>query len=213
MFRRVNHLGTTVHHCLSAGSTGIIGSSSSSSSGSSSIISSTSSSSGGCCRVGVPATGGDSHALGTAALWTARRYNLLEHPTKGSPHMKHLDLYARRDPQLAPYLLREVDIEYKRKCRKVNFLMWTIFFTMAIALQSRIQGESMHHLRNYAALTRAEQEAKDEDNVCRRKAMVEVMGLVVHAFDRDQTWSREDKKRAQQILLSSSSSVSSSSSS
>lgn len=135
------------------------------------------------------------------SLYFGRRFNVLEHRTKGSPHMKHLDLYARRDPQLAPYLLREVDIEYKRKCRKVSFLYWVVLFTMAIALQSRIQGESVHHLRNYASLINLEQEAKDADNLERRRILVEIMEVCIKAFNRDQKWRKEDYNSVRNSIL------------
>lgn len=135
------------------------------------------------------------------SLYFGRRFNVLEHRTKGSPHMKHLDLYARRDPQLAPYLLREVDIEYKRKCRKVSFLYWVVLFTMAIALQSRIQGESIHHLRSYATLINLEQEAKDADNLERRRILIEIMEVCINAFNRDQKWRREDYNSVKNSIL------------
>lgn len=133
-------------------------------------------------------------------LLIGRRFNILEHRTKGSPHMKHLDLYARRDPQLAPYLLREIDIEYKRKCRKVNFLVWVVLFVISVALQSRIQGESVHHLRNYASLVKLEEEAKDVDHQTRRRVIVEIMDVIVSAFNRDQTWTKKDTKKAEQVF-------------
>lgn len=135
------------------------------------------------------------------SLYFGRRFNILEHRTKGSPHMKHLDLYARRDPQLAPYLLREVDIEYKRKCRKVNFLFWVIIFTMTIALQTRIQGESIHHLRNYASLINLEHEAIDADNLERRRVLVDIMEACIDAFNRDQKWTSEDLKRVRSGIV------------
>ncbi|CAG9576853.1 conserved hypothetical protein [Leishmania major strain Friedlin] len=131
-----------------------------------------------------------------AAMQYSRRWNLLEHRTKGSPYMKHLDLYARRDPQLAPYLLREVDIEYKRKCRKVSFLVWVVIFTVSVAWQTRMQGEALHYMRLYASYVRAEQDAKDEDNIKRRKAFVGVMNVVKDAFDRDQRWTAADEAKA-----------------
>ncbi|AYU80134.1 hypothetical protein conserved [Leishmania donovani] len=131
-----------------------------------------------------------------AAMQYSRRWNLLEHRTKGSPYMKHLDLYARRDPQLAPYLLREVDIEYKRKCRKVSFLVWVVVFTVAVAWQTRMQGETLHYMRLYASYVRAEQDARDEDNIKRRKAFVGVMNVVKDAFDRDQRWTAADEAKA-----------------
>ncbi|EAN94468.1 hypothetical protein C3747_385g47c [Trypanosoma cruzi] len=135
-----------------------------------------------------------------SALQCSRRYNLLEHKTKGSMFMKHLDLYARRDPQLAPYLLREVDIEYKRKCRKVSFCIWMCVFTVVTAFQMRMQGEQLHYLRLYADCVRAEQDAKDEDEIRRRKAFVAVVNVVRDAFDRDQKWSRSDHEKALKVL-------------
>lgn len=136
-------------------------------------------------------------AIGPGIILNGRRFALLEHRTKGCPHMKHLDLYARRDPQLAPYLLREVDIEFKRKCRKVNFLIWGTLFTMAILLQARIQSESVHHLRNYAYYVRDRQEAKDKDSIIRRKALVHVLGIIVDAYNRDQKWTESDARKAE----------------
>lgn len=130
------------------------------------------------------------------ALQYSRRWSILQHSTKGSAYMKHLDLYARRDVQLAPYLLREVDIEYKRKCRKVSFLVWVVIFTVAVAWQTRMQGEALHYMRLYASYVRAEQDAKDEDSIQRRKAFVGVMNVVKNAFDRDQRWTSEDEVRA-----------------
>ncbi|KEG10192.1 hypothetical protein DQ04_04061020 [Trypanosoma grayi] len=134
------------------------------------------------------------------ALQCSKRFNLLEHKTKGSMFMKHLDLYARRDPQLAPYLLREVDIEYKRKCRKVSFCCWMCIFTIVTAVQMRMQSEQLHYLRLYADCVRAEQEAKDGDEIRRRKAFVGVMNIVRDAFDRDQSWNRNDQEKALNAL-------------
>ncbi|KAH9588961.1 hypothetical protein LSM04_007270 [Trypanosoma melophagium] len=134
------------------------------------------------------------------ALRCSKRYNLLEHKTKGSMFMKHLDLYARRDPQLAPYLLREVDIEYKRKCRKVSFCLWACIFTIVTTFQMRIQGEQLHYLRLYADCAKTEQDAKDEDEIRRRKAFVAVMNVVKDAFDRDQSWNKSDQEKALKAL-------------
>lgn len=149
---------------------------------------------------GVCQASSSSRLFPPPSLQCARRSNLLEHRTKGSPHMKHLDLYARRDPQLAPYLLREVDIEYKRKCRKASFLVWVVILTMGVALQWRIQAESVHHLRHYAVLVKMEEEGKDEDSLERRTALVGVMDLVVQAFHRDQRWGRGDVAQAKKVL-------------
>lgn len=114
--------------------------------------------------------------------------------------MKHLDVYARRDVQLAPYLLREVDIEFKRKCRKVQFVVWMTIFTVATCLQIRLQGETLHFIRLYAGYVKAEQDAKDEDNLKRRRAFVGVMNVVKDAFDHDQKWSKMDEEKAMACL-------------
>lgn len=134
------------------------------------------------------------------SLTVSRRFNFLNDSTKGQHFMKHLDLYARRDVQLAPYLLREVDIEYKRKCRKVNFLVWLAICTVTIALQTRLQGETLHYMRLYSSYVRAEQDAKDEDNIKRRQVFVYVMNVVKDAFDRDQVWRNTDEDRAIKYL-------------
>ncbi|KAG8347783.1 hypothetical protein ERJ75_000537700 [Trypanosoma vivax] len=138
--------------------------------------------------------------LSANSLLYSRRYNLLEHRTKGSMFMKHLDLYARRDPQLAPYLLREVDIEYKRKCRKVSFCVWVTIFTIVLTFQIRMQGEQLHYMRLYADCTKTEHDAIDNDNIKRRKAFVSIMNIATEAFDENQKWSVTDQERAVKAL-------------
>lgn len=98
--------------------------------------------------------------------------------TKGNPNMRHLDIYARRDPQLAPYLLREVDIEYKRRCRKVNFLVWMTLFTAVSLFQSRESLETAFYMKNYTQLLREELDSKDDDMDLRRGKMVQLLKLV-----------------------------------
>lgn len=120
--------------------------------------------------------------------------------TKGSPYMKHLDLYARRDPQLAPYLLREVDIEFKRKCRKLHFCYWVGICTMLILYQQRIMTETIHYLKGYAEFVEAERGAKDDDNALRRRALVRCMNLVKLAYSRDASWSTHDTAQAVECL-------------
>ncbi|EPY42983.1 hypothetical protein AGDE_00940 [Angomonas deanei] len=145
---------------------------------------------------------GPLNAVRGAVLMTPSRFGMLEHKTKGSPYMKHLDIYARRDPQLAPYLLREVDIEYKRKCRKVKFLVWLILFTVSMALQTRMQSEELHYMRLFAELMKKEQDAKDEDNVKRREIFVQYMNLVKDAFFRSQKWTKSDDLSARNAFRS-----------
>jgi hypothetical protein len=144
------------------------------------------------------------HAPRALVVVCARRWNAgLAEVTKGNPHMSHLDLYARRDPQLAPYLLREIDIEYKRKCRKVNFVFWIAMCTTALLYDQRVSAEAVFYLREYAELIQDENEAKDRDNDLRRAKLVGLMGIVKQAFERDGKWTVEDYHAASRVLLSS----------
>eukprot|EP00742_Colponemidia_sp_Colp-10_P024445 GILJ01029342.1.p1 GENE.GILJ01029342.1~~GILJ01029342.1.p1 ORF type:complete len:141 (+),score=10.75 GILJ01029342.1:38-460(+) len=120
--------------------------------------------------------------------------------TKGSPYMKHLDLYARRDPQLVPYLLREVDIEFKRKCRKVNFCFWLGVCTVLLLYQQRVMTETIHYLKGYAEFVEAEKGAKDDDNAIRRRALVRIMNMVKSAYSRDANWTKQDSLLALECL-------------
>lgn len=65
--------------------------------------------------------------------------------------MKHLDVYARRDVQLAPYLLRDIDIEYKRKCRKVSFIIWIAVLTLSDLFNGKLENEQIHYMKMYSA--------------------------------------------------------------
>merc|ERR1711991_243087 len=112
-----------------------------------------------------------------AVAKSARTMTTLGDRTKGNPHMTHLDLYARRDPQLAPYLLREVDIEFKRQCTKVNFVAWVALCVAALLYDQRANAEAVFYLRAYAELLQEEQEAKDRDADLRRSKLVGVMGV------------------------------------
>jgi hypothetical protein len=114
--------------------------------------------------------------------------------------MKHLDLYARRDPQLAPYILREVDIEYKRKCRKASFCFWVAFLTVLLSYQYRLQAEELSYLRQYAEYCRASQDARDEDNVERRRVFVSITNIIKESFNRDQRWKDDDAKKCLNVL-------------
>ena len=143
------------------------------------------------------------NAIPPPVVGAARWYSSsMSDKTKGSPHMGHLDLYARRDPQLAPYLLREVDIEYKRKCRKVNFVFWVAMAVAAMLYDQRATAESVYYMRAYAELIAEEQEALDRDSDLRRSKLVGVMGVVKKAFDRDAKWRVEDYHQAVSILRS-----------
>lgn len=107
-----------------------------------------------------------------------RFVHFVNEPSQNNPNMKHLDIYARRDPQLAPYLLREVDIEYKRKCRKVNFVFWLSMFVLLLLLQARESLECAFYLKHYTQLLREELDAKDDDMDLRRAKMVQLLQLV-----------------------------------
>lgn len=114
--------------------------------------------------------------------------------------MKHLDIYARRDPQLAPYLLREVDIEWKRKCRKVNFVYWVAILTILLCFDDRITLEVLHYLKLYVDQSNLEQEKRDEDHGIRRQTLIQLMDTVKTAYMRDQQWRPEDAKAVTAIL-------------
>jgi len=114
--------------------------------------------------------------------------------------MKHLDVYARRDPQLAPYLLREVDIEYKRKCQKVNFCFWLTIGVAVSLFNTALYCEQIAILIAYADSVHREDEAKDEDFAIRRRVFVEFMTLVKEAFHRDQKWTSADMRAAKNLL-------------
>lgn len=120
--------------------------------------------------------------------------------TKGSPHMRHLDIYARRDPQLLPYVIREVDIEYKRQCNKTTFCMWVALYVFLIFYYIWLRSETYHFLLQYAECFAAEQEARDEDATVRRRKFVEFLQLVRDAYKRDKSWSKADTAAAERIL-------------
>lgn len=137
-------------------------------------------------RVQLSSLNGRRHAIQSSRRLFSSVFDV---KTKGSPHMKHLDIYARRDPQLAPYLLREVDIEFKRKCRKVNFCFWVAaFVTMSLFLR-QLKSDELDLLVQYADLIRKEQDAKDDDFAVRRRVFVKYMAIVKSAFNSDQKWS------------------------
>ena len=109
--------------------------------------------------------------------------------------MKHLDVYARRDPQLAPYLLREVDIEYKRKCQKVSFCFWLAVTFALLLFQSQLQAEQAEVMIVFAEVVRKEQDARDEDFSIRRRLFGKYLAIVTSAFRRDQTWNDADSAK------------------
>jgi len=76
---------------------------------------------------------------------------------------RQLDIYARRDAQLAPYLLRTVDIEYHRKCTKVKFVFWVSCFTALMCLNMRTELEVMAVTMPYVQLLHELKDAEDLD--------------------------------------------------
>lgn len=115
--------------------------------------------------------------------------------------MKHLDLYARRDPQLAPYILREVDIEFKRKCRKVNFCFWMAMATMAAFYNNRMSAETIYFMKRYAEYMQAEQECLDDDASIRRRALTQFMNVVRSSYSKTSgKWTALDAKDADSIF-------------
>ena len=132
---------------------------------------------------------------------TFARYSAFELKTKGSGYMKHLDLYARRDPQLAPYILREVDIEYKRKCRKVNFCFWMAMCTLAAFYNNRMSAETIYFMKRYAEYMQAEQECLDDDASIRRRALTQFMNVVRSSYAKTAgKWTSKDAKDADMIF-------------
>ena len=69
--------------------------------------------------------------------------------TKGESIGRQLDVYARRDPQLAPYLLRQVDTEFQRGCRKVKYIFWVALFVACLLYDIRVEAELGHFLQPY----------------------------------------------------------------
>ncbi len=128
--------------------------------------------------------------------------------TKGNPIMKHLDVYARRDVQLAPYLLREVDIEYKRKCQKVSFCLW-LALTVAMGLFSmQLYGEQVEVMMNLAELVHRENEARDEDFLIRRRLFAKYLAIIKESFARDQKWTDADTFKVSEMFTKASSEAS-----
>lgn len=117
-------------------------------------------------------------------------------PTKGQPVAKMLDIYARRDPQLAPYLLREVNIEYKRKNTKVRFVFWAALAVLLLMLDQRLNAELIHHMRRYLEVVQMEEDEKDLDADIRRAKLVAFLGAVRRSFERDRTWNDDDTAKA-----------------
>lgn len=146
--------------------------------------------------------------FGCTTLARRQLRGFMDQPTKGDSAMKHLDLYARRDPQLAPFLIREVDIEWKRKCRKVNFVVWVAILTGLSFLDQRLSLESMYYMKGYAELAQQEQDVADEDFTWRRARLVQILKHVRSVHQRNvltaDAWTKQDTAVAQDILNDSS---------
>lgn len=127
--------------------------------------------------------------------------DILDEKTKGNPYMRHLDIYARRDPQLAPYLLREVNIEFKRRCTKVSFVFWVAVLSALTVWDQRVNSESFYYLRMYAEQTKILEDMKDIDASERRRALVDFLLLVREAFSRNAEWTILDSKKAKQLFV------------
>lgn len=120
--------------------------------------------------------------------------------TKGTRTMMHLDVYARRDPQLVPYLLREVDIEYKRKCRKVAFAFWLAVGIFLSQVHTAVTADVVYLAREYAEYVQIEQSAKDDDALVRRRTLAKLINVVNASFARNQKWSKDDSDAAMKIF-------------
>lgn len=126
--------------------------------------------------------------------------SVFDDATKGNPHMKHLDLYARRDPQLAPYLLREVDIEWKRTCRKVGFVVWVAIATALLLFDQRLSSEALHYLKAYVELYQVELEAMDDDANVRRSKLVRILKLAKTSNEATGKWGPAETASTVSIL-------------
>jgi hypothetical protein len=124
--------------------------------------------------------------------------------------MKHLDVYARRDVQLAPYLLREVDIEYKRKCNKVSFCFWLAMLVALTLYDMQLQSEALVVMIGLADMIRQENDAKDDDFSARRQLFAKYLVTLKEAFARDQKWTDSDAAKVNGFLKKASSEASSS---
>ncbi len=125
--------------------------------------------------------------------------------TKNNPFLKQLDVYARRDVQLAPYLLREVDIEYKRKCNKVKFCFWMAILVALSLYDMQLQNECVLVMMGLADLIRQENDAKDEDFSARRQLFAKYLVVLKEAFARDQKWTVADTAKVTGIMQNASS--------
>ena len=129
------------------------------------------------------------------------RYISIYKPTKELDNVgKMLDIHARRDPQLAPYLLREVDIEFKRKNTKVKFVVWSMILTFLVCWNERLNCEELHFLKQYVGVLQLEDDEKALDADIRRAKLVAFLELVREAYTRDQKWTALDTKRAEEIF-------------
>jgi hypothetical protein len=97
-----------------------------------------------------------------------------------------------------------VDIEFKRRCSKVKFCKWVAVVVMLYCIDQRLNFDLFHAVRIYAEVLGEEQEAKDHDNLERRRIFAELVRVVKEAFERDQRWSNADQRRAELALSSTS---------
>eukprot|EP00759_Apiculatamorpha_spiralis_P045727 PhF_6_TR42591/c0_g1_i1/m.64040 len=123
-------------------------------------------------------------------------------PTKGQAFGKHLDVYARRDAQLAPYLLREVDIEYLRKCRKVRYVVWVAILTALMLYTNRVETEVMYFMRPYLESMQDLSEAEDGDYEIRHRTAAKALKMIGEAKDSPKLWTKAYKEEVVKVLLS-----------
>eukprot|EP00760_Papus_ankaliazontas_P010824 PhM_4_TR14528/c0_g1_i1/m.54045 len=131
---------------------------------------------------------------------TALRRIMYDLPTKGEAYGKQLDLYARRDPQLAPYMLRDVDIEYQRRCKKVHFVAWAAIFTSLFLYNLRVDSEVFYFLRPYILNLIEIRAAEDEDYERRSGAAARTLGLLSEVKKNPALWTKEHQNKIREAL-------------
>ena len=116
--------------------------------------------------------------IGSVAVLSAARRPFLNTSTKEGVIGRQLDVFARRDPQLAPYLLREVDIEYQRRYTKFRFILWIAAFTALTLYNLRLHYEINYFLKPYAQRQEEHRRNEDRDFEIRQRWLVRILHLL-----------------------------------
>ena len=101
--------------------------------------------------------------------------------THGDMVGRQLDVYARRDPQLAPYVLRQVDKEFQRSCSKAKYVFWLGIFVAGCLYDMRIESELGFFLQPYLNKLAEFRVHELDDYAARQKCASEVLMLLERA--------------------------------